>query len=53
MHGGKEEKLITKKIDFAKKSIDYLLHSNSSKTNDLNKSKIKYIKIDNIEKINF
>ena len=55
MHGGKENNLLNKKLDFAKNSIDYLLHSksNKNKVDDLNKSKIKYLKIDDIEKIKF
>ena len=52
-HGGNKNKLLEKKIDFATKSIDFLLHNKSFKSKDKNISKIKYLKIDKIEDIKF
>jgi hypothetical protein len=49
-HGGKEEKLIQKKIDFARQGMDFLLKSKSLKENNSTK---KHIKLDDIENIKF
>ena len=52
-HGGQANKLLEKRINFATKGIDFLLHDKLFKTKDKNTSKIKYIKIDKIEDIKF
>jgi len=54
MHGGSNSSsLFNKKIDFAKNSLDYLLHSNKIKKDDKNTTKPKFIKIEKIEKLKF
>ena len=52
-HGGKENSIVNEKIYFLRQGVDFLLKNKTIKSNDSNKSQIKHIKIDDIQKIKF